>query len=683
MKLFLLIGMLALISGHAFGQADGACSARGQTPATAFPVCGTTVFVQDEVPVCENGIIPVTGCAFDGINYSDQSPFWYKFTCFESGTLGFLIDPVNNNDDYDWQLFDITGYEPAAVYSNSSLFVSGNWSGEGGNTGASSEGESNLVCATLRDGPYRPLFSKMPRLIKGHEYLLLVSHFSGAAQSGYKLSFGGGTAVITDTAAPRLKRAKAVCDGRSITLFLNKGMRCNSMAADGSDFKLLHTDVGIKAAYAGSCKNGFDLEQLTLELDGKLSPGEYTVVIQNGKDNNTLLDACGNGIPAGDTLEFVLPKLHPVPMDSVIQLGCAPRSIKVVFGGDMRCGSIAKDGSDFSIKNVNTGAFLTITGAEGVNCEDNLTNIFKIDLAAPVYQKGQYQLTLLTGSDGNSAISECDITSIPGQVIAFESYDTVSAVIEPVFQYACNKVNVQLANPGGNGINEWNWNLSSGLSGEEARLTYADTSFKTQQVRLRVSNGVCSDEQAMDLEFNQDYYLHADFEMPAFVCPQDPVSFKNKSKGGHITQWEWSFGNGKYGQLPEPRLQHYPVGLFTEKYPVELTITNSKGCRDTAKKIIKVINTCEVYVPTAFTPNDDGQNDYLYPLNAYLAKDLIFRVYNRYGQLVFQTKDWTQGWDGTFHDKPQPSGSYVWMLSFINSRTGHKVFRKGATLLIR
>lgn len=683
MKLFLLIGMLVLFSGHAFGQMDAACSIRGQTPETAFPVCGTTVFVQDEVPDCENGFIPVPGCAFDSILYSDQSPFWYKFTCFESGTLGFLIDPVDDTDDYDWQLFDVTGHDPEAVYSDPSLFVGGNWSGEGGNTGASADGASNLVCATTRFAPYRPLFSKMPPLIKGHQYLLLVSHFSGSAQSGYTLSFGGGTAVITDTAAPRLERAKAVCDGRSITVYLNKGMRCNSIASDGSDFQLLHTDIGIRAAYARSCKNGFDMDQLTLELDGKLQPGQYTVVMQNGKDDNTLLDVCGNGIPVGDTLEFILPKIHPTPMDSVVKLGCVPQSIEVVFKGNMRCSSIAKDGSDFSIKNVNTGAFLTITGAEGVNCENNLSNTFKIELAAPIYQKGLYQLTLLKGRDGSSAISECEVASVPGQVLTFESYDTVSAVIDPVLQYACNRVDVQLNNPGGNGVNQWNWSTSAGHSGNDDNLAFLDTAFKPQQVLLQVSNGVCSDEQEMTLHFNQDYYIHADFELPAFVCPQDAVAFQNTSRGGHITQWDWSFGNGKYGNLQQPRRQHYPVGIFTEQYPVALEIINSKGCRDTATKMIKVINTCDVYVPTAFTPNDDGQNDYLYPLNAYLAKDLVFRVYNRYGQLVFQTKDWTQGWDGTFRDKPQPAGSYVWMLSFVNSRTGNKVFRKGATLLIR
>ena len=81
------------------GRAYAQCTTLGQTPATAFPVCGGTVFHQDSVPVCTNGGIP-THCN-DGDPYADTNPYWYKFTCFVSGTLGLLITPNNSGDDYD------------------------------------------------------------------------------------------------------------------------------------------------------------------------------------------------------------------------------------------------------------------------------------------------------------------------------------------------------------------------------------------------------------------------------------------------------------------------------------------------------------------------------------------------------------------------------------------------------
>ena len=101
------------------------CTTLGQNPSTAFPVCGTTDFNQSTVPICQNNTIPVPGCTGrTGVVYGDKNPFWYKFTCFKAGTLGFLITPNNLSDDYDWQLFDITGViNLNAVYTDASLFV--------------------------------------------------------------------------------------------------------------------------------------------------------------------------------------------------------------------------------------------------------------------------------------------------------------------------------------------------------------------------------------------------------------------------------------------------------------------------------------------------------------------------------------------------------------------------------
>ena len=118
-------------------------------------------------------------------------------------------------------------------------------------------------------------------------------------------------------------------------------------------------------------------------------------------------------------------------------------------------------------------------------------------------------------------------------------------------------------------------------------------------------------------------------------------------------------------------------------YPVTLTVTDSLGCSDTATRIVKKLHSCVIAVPNAFTPNGDGINDYLYPLNAFKADNLIFRVYNRYGQLVFETTDWTRRWDGTLGGKPQGPGTFVWTLQYTDHDTGQRVVQKGSSVLIR
>src|SRR5450631_3742031 len=119
----------------------------GQLPSTAFPVCGTKSFNQSVVPIGSTNNLVVPGCE-PTAPYMDTNPFWYEFTCFSGGTLGFLITPKNLNDDYDWMLFDITGHNPEDVFTDPSLVVSGNWAGTYGLTGARNGGSNHIECAS-------------------------------------------------------------------------------------------------------------------------------------------------------------------------------------------------------------------------------------------------------------------------------------------------------------------------------------------------------------------------------------------------------------------------------------------------------------------------------------------------------------------------------------------------------
>ncbi|HMU72503.1 MAG TPA: hypothetical protein PKD93_07175, partial [Ferruginibacter sp.] len=106
------------------------CTIPGTTPGTAIPVCGTSVFSQSQVVDCDGPDLNPTACGGDP--FPSTRSFWYKFRCFSSGTLGFLITPNNAADDYDWILFDVTGHNPNDVFTDKTLvqtlngaFVSG------------------------------------------------------------------------------------------------------------------------------------------------------------------------------------------------------------------------------------------------------------------------------------------------------------------------------------------------------------------------------------------------------------------------------------------------------------------------------------------------------------------------------------------------------------------------------
>ena len=96
-----------------------------------------------------------------------------------------------------------------------------------------------------------------------------------------------------------------------------------------------------------------------------------------------------------------------------------------------------------------------------------------------------------------------------------------------------------------------------------------------------------------------------------------------------------------------------------------------------------MVSNCYLAIPKAFTPNADGLNDFLYPTNAYKAKNLYFAVYNRVGQKLFETTNWTNKWNGNFKGNPQDAGTYVWLLHYTHIETGQQFNLKGTTVLIR
>ena len=112
-------------------------------------------------------------------------------------------------------------------------------------------------------------------------------------------------------------------------------------------------------------------------------------------------------------------------------------------------------------------------------------------------------------------------------------------------------------------------------------------------------------------------------------------------------------------------------------------VTDEKGCVDSADIIVKVFKTNpQIFVPTGFTPNGDGLNETVKPIAVGIDKIEYFRVYNRWGQLVFSTTINGHGWDGRIGGRLQATNTYVWLVK-ARDYTGKQVFQKGTVTLIR
>lgn len=668
----LLILLIALFSlKTSIGQT---CTTLGQNPTTAFPVCGKTVFQQNTVPLCGGRAIP-TPCKDNG--YSDVNPFWYKFTCFSSGKLAFSISPINvTNDDYDWELFDITGYSPMDVYSNSKLIIGANWSGMYGITGAGPTGVNWFECSSATVNG-NPTFSTMPDLIAGHNYILLVSNFS-STQVGYKLSFQGGTASIIDPITPILTKANAVCDGTQILLMLNKKMSCGSLMADGSDFSVSGASPNsIVKAVGRGCALSFDTDTLELTMNNILTPGTYTVSSKIGNDNNTLLDNCGNQLPVGLTESLTFTTAVPTPMDSIVPVVCIQDTLKLVFKRPMDCSSIELDGTDFFITGPSP---VTIKSAKGV-CNSGLTDIIQIILNKPIKTNGVYQLHLTTGTDGNTILNECGKPTAAGAVLDF----TVQNVAKADFAYqlgiGCKYDTLRLLHDGNNGTTNWNWEMNNTAVSGSQNPVLKINQFGKSTISLKVFNGYCTDTISNMIDL-PNHTVKAGFSVSDTLCMTDSLIIIDNSSSDAIG-WKWNFGNNITSSLQQPIGVYFQANGRQNQYTITQVVQNSYNCTDTSIKKVFVLPNCYIDIPSGFTPNGDGLNDYLYPLNAFKATNLYFKIYNRYGQVIFETTDWHIKWDGRVKGELQPSGTYVWTLDYTHRDNGQTFHLKGTTVLIR
>jgi gliding motility-associated-like protein len=147
------------------------------------------------------------------------------------------------------------------------------------------------------------------------------------------------------------------------------------------------------------------------------------------------------------------------------------------------------------------------------------------------------------------------------------------------------------------------------------------------------------------------------------------------------TQFVWSPGTS----LNKTNIAD-PIGLYTGNFDsitYKVVITDAAGCKDSTRVTVRVFRTeAQVFVPTAFTPNGDGHNDYFRPIPVGIARFEYFRVYNRWGELVYNNISGETGWDGRLNGRDQASGTYVWLLKGVDFG-GRPIMQKGHVTLIR
>lgn len=220
-----------------------------------------------------------------------------------------------------------------------------------------------------------------------------------------------------------------------------------------------------------------------------------------------------------------------------------------------------------------------------------------------------------------------------------------------------------------------NWTPTTGLDNPNSLTPQARLRTTTTYVLSTVNSVGCISRDTVTVDVNPEVFAFAGRDTAVVVG--QPLQFN--ATGGETYEWTPPTALSST-TVPNPKAI-YDGSFDSVRY--FLTVRDSIGCDDDATVLVKIFRTNpRVFVPTAFSPNGDGKNEIVAPIAVGLTKLDYFRIYNRWGQLVFETTINGKGWNGRIAGKEQGTSTYVWIVKGTDF-TGKTVFEKGTVTLIR
>jgi gliding motility-associated-like protein len=226
----------------------------------------------------------------------------------------------------------------------------------------------------------------------------------------------------------------------------------------------------------------------------------------------------------------------------------------------------------------------------------------------------------------------------------------------------------------------WLWNFGNGQT-SNVQSPIVNSAAGNYHISLKTSVPYgCSDTTSATITVNPNPFIKgpAEISTPVGIPVTIPYTYTD-----NVVSYVWTpTANLSCTDCPNPTA----TLTFSQTYTV--IVADSNHCTDTASILVKTIcNEGNYFLPNTFSPNGDGVNDYFYPRGSGLFNIQSMRVFNRWGQLVFERKNFaanseTMGWDGTFNGHPAPSDAYVYIVEVI-CNNAQVVAYHGNVVLVR
>lgn len=273
---------------------------------------------------------------------------------------------------------------------------------------------------------------------------------------------------------------------------------------------------------------------------------------------------------------------------------------------------------------------------------------------------GFYPVTLTVTTDkGCTDNVTNDVEIFPLPVAAFSSD----------LREGCQPLRIQFLDestiPPPYSVASWQWDLGLGEDSVMAQFPVQiydngnidPMGFGTYNVGLTVTSGNgCTSSITL-----QDYITEypkpdAHFDAnPKLVDMNNPTIDFTDLSSINVISWDWDFGDGGTSYQQHPSYLYQDTGIF----PVTQYVSTVHGCLDTAVYEIEVKPTFTFYIPNTFTPDSDGHNEYFSGRGTGIAEYQMM-IFNRWGEMLFETNDYDHQWDGSFKGQQVQLGVYVY-----------------------
>lgn len=240
----------------------------------------------------------------------------------------------------------------------------------------------------------------------------------------------------------------------------------------------------------------------------------------------------------------------------------------------------------------------------------------------------------------------------------------------------CDPLNVTFT-ADGLSYDQYTWDLGNGTVNNDPETTSTIYSPGTYTVTLTTNLLNCSSTTTMTDLITSFENPVADFTYD--ISSSGEVQFNNNSTNGD--SYFWDFGDQGTSTEFEP-LHTYSQG---GTYNVTFEVTSAEGCIATLIEELIVVKDLDMFIPNSFTPDGDEHNNTWIPVIGGDFDPTTYRleIYNRWGELIFLSRDVNVGWDGTIQNQPCPEGVYSYKIYMSNLTTDNKVEQKGLINLMR